>query len=294
MNEKLNWAREDLPATSLPPNVDRPIPPNRLILCWLSIPPLNTQAPVGTPSTTSSLLRVPAPATGRSRVGSGHVMRRRLCARTRTGPGRHTGPARARPSRRHPCRQAGRGTQHDYISALVKKCNGILIGLSHVRHQIPSHLLPTLVNALFLSHVRLPGCLWKWVGKNIQRLKKIMNFALRAVSGRRKFDHVSDVREELGWPTARQLYELHSLSFLHKIRCTGEPEALSSQLQVNSVLRSRTTRQDADLALPRVRTEAGRRRLLFNTVQSYNRLPPEIRNLPLGSFKLSNVKCVSF
>ena len=93
------------------------------------------------------------------------------------------------------------------------------------------------------------------------------------------------MREELGWPTARQLYELHSLSFLHKIRCTGEPEALSSQLQVNSVLRSRTTRQDADLALPCVRTEAGRRRLLFNTVQSYNRLPPEIRNLPLGSFK---------
>ena len=121
--------------------------------------------------------------------------------------------------------------------------------------------------------------------KNIQRLQKILNFALRAVSGRRKFDHISDVREELGWPTARQLYELHSLSFLHKIRCTGEPEALSSQLQVNSVLRSRTTRQDADLALPRVRTEAGRRRLLFNTVQSYNRLPPEIRNLPLGSFK---------
>ena len=173
-----------------------------------------------------------------------------------------------------------------HVSALVKKCNGILIGLSHVRHQIPSHLLPTLVNALVLSHVRY--CLAVFGNgseKNIQRLQKILNFALRAVSGRRKFDHISDVREELGWPTARQLYELHSLSFLHKIRCTGEPEALSSQLQVNSVLRSRTTRQDADLALPRVRTEAGRRRLLFNTVQSYNRLPPEIRNLPLGSFK---------
>ena len=152
--------------------------------------------------------------------------------------------------------------------------------------QIPSHLLHTLVNALVLSHVRY--CLAVFgngSGKNIQRLQKILNFALRAVSGRRKFDHISDVREELVWPTARQLYELHSLSFLHKIRCTGEPEALSSQLQVNSVLRSRTTRQDADLALPRVRTEAGRRRLLFNTVQSYNRLPPEIRNLPLGSFK---------
>ena len=28
---------------------------------------------------------------------------------------------------------------------------------------------------------------------------EIMNFALLVVTGRRKFDHVSDVREELGW-----------------------------------------------------------------------------------------------
>ena len=175
-------------------------------------------------------------------------------------------------------------TWDPHVSALVKKCNGILIGLSHVRHQIPSHLLLTLVNALVLSHVRYYLAVFtNGSEKNIRRLQKIMNFALRAVSGRRKFHHISDVREELGWPTARQLYELHSLGFLHKFRCTGELEALSSQLQVNPVLRCRTTRQDADLALPRVRTEAGRRRLLFNTV--HNRLPLEIRNIPRVAFK---------
>ena len=177
-------------------------------------------------------------------------------------------------------------TWDPHVSALVKKCNGILIGLSHVRHQIPPVLLPTLVNALVLSHVRY--CLAVFGNgseKNIQRLQKIINFALRVVSGRHKFDHISDVREELGWPTARQLYEIHSLNFLHKIRCTGEPLALSSQLQVNSALRSRSTRQDTDLALPRARTEAGRRRLLFSTVQLYNRLPLETRDLPLGAFK---------
>ena len=178
-------------------------------------------------------------------------------------------------------------TWDPHVSALVQKCTGILIGLSHVRHQIPPELLPTLVNALVLSHVRY--CLSVFGNgseQNMKRLQKIMNFALRVVSGRRKFDHISDVREELGWLTARQLYEHHSLNFLHKIRCTGEPEALSSQLQTNSDLRSRTTRQDADLALPRVRgTEAGRRRPLFSLVKAYNRLPPTIRELPLRSFK---------
>ena len=181
-------------------------------------------------------------------------------------------------------------TWDPHVSALVKKCNGILIGLSHVRHQIPRErdLLPTLVSALVLSHVHY--CLAVYGNgsdKNIQRLQKIQNFALRVVSGRRKFDHISDVREELGWPTARQLYELYSLNFLHKIRCTGEPETLSSQLLVNSSLRSRSTRQDADLALPRARTESGRRRLPFGIAQLYNRLPREMRNLSLGDFKRS-------
>ena len=93
------------------------------------------------------------------------------------------------------------------------------------------------------------------------------------------------MRGTLGWPTARQLYELHSLNLLHKIRITEEPLALSSQLRVNSTLRSRSTRQDDDLALPRARTEAGKRRLLFSIVQQYNRLPPEVRLLPLNAFK---------
>ena len=97
----------------------------------------------------------------------------------------------------------------------------------------------------------------------MQRLQKVLNFCLRAVSGRRKYDHISDVREELGWLTARQRYEVQSLNLLHKIRRTGEPQALASQISANSVLRFRSTRQDSDLALPRVRTNAGKRRLLY-------------------------------
>ena len=177
-------------------------------------------------------------------------------------------------------------TWDSHVSALAKKCYGILIGLSHVRHQIPRDLLPILVNALVISHVRY--CLAVFGDgseRNTQRLEKVLNFGLRVISGRRKFDRISDVRDALGWPTARELYKLHSLNLLHKIRITEEPLVLSSQLRANSTLRSRSTRQDGDLALPRVRTEAGRRRLLFKTVQRYNELPPEVRLLPLNAFK---------
>ena len=93
------------------------------------------------------------------------------------------------------------------------------------------------------------------------------------------------MRGELGWPTARQLYEQHSLNLLHKIRSTGEPQALASLLQANSELRSRSTRQDTDLALPRVRTEAGRRRFMYGVVQQYNSLPANMRAMSVGAFK---------
>ena len=62
---------------------------------------------------------------------------------------------------------------------------------------------------------------------------------------------------------------------LEKVQCLGT---------VFSSFRSRSTRQDADLSLPRVGTEAGRSRLLFGTVQQYNGLPPEVRSMSLGHF----------
>ena len=39
-------------------------------------------------------------------------------------------------------------TWDSHVSALVKKCNGILIELSHVRHQIPTDLLCRLWSML--------------------------------------------------------------------------------------------------------------------------------------------------
>jgi len=173
-----------------------------------------------------------------------------------------------------------------HVSALVKKCYGILIGLSHVRHCIPPDLLPQLVNALVISHVRY--CLTVFGNGsqlNMDRLDKILNFAMRVISGKRKFEHITPVRTELGWPTASQMYRQQSLNSLHKIRCTGEPQALASQLVLNSQIRSRLTRQDPDLSLPRTNTDYGERRLLVHTVQLYNSLPRAMHNMTLSTFK---------
>ena len=47
--------------------------------------------------------------------------------------------------------------------------------------------------------------------RTVQGLQKVLNFGLRAVSGRRKQDLILDVWEELGWLTARQRLRSRSM-----------------------------------------------------------------------------------
>ena len=57
-----------------------------------------------------------------------------------------------------------------------------------------------LVTALVLP--RIGYCLSEYgngTQKDLNRLLQILNFAVRVIFGKRKFDHVSDLREQLRW-----------------------------------------------------------------------------------------------
>ena len=82
----------------------------------------------------------------------------------------------------------------------------------------------------------------------MQRLEKIMNFAVSSVAGRHELDHTWDMGEKLDSSTARQLYEQYSLNLVHKIRCNIKVGPLSSQFQVKSLVCSLTP--DRSLILP--------------------------------------------
>ena len=70
---------------------------------------------------------------------------------------------------------------------------------------------------------------------------------------------------------------------------TGVPQDIAVQLATVGQGRERSTRQDADLALPRIRSESGRKRFLYRAVSAFNSLPVAVREQPPGAFK-RNVK----
>ena len=184
-----------------------------------------------------------------------------------------------------------RTLSYDYhIDQLVGRCTGLLIGLSHVRYRLPKETLTTIVNALVLSTVRY--CISVYgtaAAKNMSRVQKVINFGARVITRRRKHDHVSDALRSLTWLPARELVAYHTLCLLKRMLVTGAPEDIAKQLSTVGQGRERSTRQDADLTLPRIRSESGRKRFMYRAVSAFNALPLAVRKQPLGAFK-NNVK----
>ena len=178
------------------------------------------------------------------------------------------------------------------MAHVVHKCFGMLIGLSHVR-RLPQNVIPTIVHGLVLSHVRYCIAVFgNCSDKNHRQLQKIINFCARVVTGRRKYDHISDVLNGPDWFTyscltavTKQLSDYHSLALAHTTLRCGEPSSLASLFSKNSSLRSRQTRQDDRFYLPRIRSEAGRRQFAYRAPQLYNKVPTRLTTLGNDLFK---------
>ena len=101
------------------------------------------------------------------------------------------------------------------------------------------------------------------------RLQKVLNFCARVISGRRKRDHISDVLRDLHWMTADSLVSYHRICGVRRILESGHPEEVACTL-VSAADHGHNTRHAHRLRLPRIRTEAGRRQLVYSGAEAYN------------------------
>ena len=154
-----------------------------------------------------------------------------------------------------------------HIDSITRKCTGILVALSHARHVIPRRVLKVIVESLAVSVVRYCLSVYDSCGATQgHRIQKILNFCARVVTGRRKFDHIADTFDQLGWLNA-QLISLHAVCAVGKAVASGVPESIAQTIgpPANQV-HGHCTRNSNHRALPRIRTEAGRRRLCYRGV----------------------------
>ena len=172
-----------------------------------------------------------------------------------------------------------------HVKSVCGRCTGILIGLARVRRCVPKRVLPKLVNDLVFSLIRCLPIYGSCKKENHKRLQKVVNFGARVVSVRRKRDHISDVTKDLKWLPVSKLYSYQTLCLLKRLLQNGEPRSLARKLVRRGEVRPIQARQNDQLDLPRIRTEYGRRRFYYRTVDAFNRLPAHIVESRIGAFK---------
>ena len=162
-----------------------------------------------------------------------------------------------------------------HIDEMTRKCNGALIALNHARHVLPRSVLKPLVQALVISIVRYCMSVYGTCGETqLHRVQKVLNFCARVVCGRRKHDHISDVFRDMSWLTASELVLYHRVCSMNCALVIRRPESIADTLGQTARLRhAHDTRRASEITLPRIRAEAGRRRLCYGAVQAYNGLP---------------------
>ena len=74
---------------------------------------------------------------------------------------------------------------------------------------------------------------------------------------------------------------------LHKVMRNREPADIAAMFVRNENVRERVTRQDSELCLPAIRTEAGRRRFIYRAAAQYNDLPSSYHDMTIKAFKPS-------
>ena len=94
-----------------------------------------------------------------------------------------------------------------HLDDVVRRCTGTLCGLRHSRHCLPQSTLIRVVEGLVVSVIRYCISVYGTANKTqLSRLQQLLNFGARVISGRRKYDHISDVLRELNWLSADNMY----------------------------------------------------------------------------------------
>ena len=174
-----------------------------------------------------------------------------------------------------------------HVDQLVPKCTGMLLALNHAKLVLPPVTTKYLITALVFSTIRY--CLSVYsICNNTQlhRVKKLVNFAARVLSGRRKQQHVADVIQSAGWLTAQELISYHRIMSVHRLITLQQPAPLAETIGPPASRQHQHNTRGADrLSVPRIHTEAGRRRLCYSGVLAYNDVLEKRGTVSKGAIK---------
>ena len=177
-----------------------------------------------------------------------------------------------------------------HISAVVQKCNKILLTLYKFRHYFSSDIRKLIIQAYVFPHITYCLCVWASADKGqLQKIQKVINFAARLVTGLKKSQHITPALKSLNWPRIETLVAHRDLI---KVFCAltheDSPAAIRDLFTRRSEVSSRQTRasERGDLHVARLNLTASQRVFSNRAALAWSALPPSVRErATVGAFK---------
>ena len=181
-----------------------------------------------------------------------------------------------------------------HTGKITQRCFGSLVTINKLRHVLPKTTIKTLVESLVFPHIRY--CLPAWAPATAlqrKRVDKVINFAVRIVTGKRKTDHVTESRKGLGWLSFDETVCLRDCIRVHRaIHEVDGPRAIREQIKRRSDISQRSTRATEDgtflqtSSLKPPRLELVKLSFPYRAVTAWNSLPDPARHCAgLNGFK---------
>ena len=182
------------------------------------------------------------------------------------------------------------------VSAVAQRCNGTVATIRKLN--VPRETTKHLMESLMFPMIRY--CLPVWAPKTQilrNRIEKVLNFAVRTVTGLKKYDHVSQARTELGWVTFEAMIKLRDVQRIYHMMWNDEgSERLKSLIERRSEVSLRSTRASNDetvLHTGRCRLQATMSSFPHRAVATWNSLPSSVIRCSAARFKKESQACPS-
>ena len=175
------------------------------------------------------------------------------------------------------------------VSNVTKRCYNSLLTINKLRDTLPRKTLVHLIQSLAFTHITY--CLPAWAPPTQQqrhRVDKAINFTTRIVTRKRRHEHISAARRELGWMQFDAVIDYRDSVLMHSIvhRDQG-PQRLKAFVSHRADISQRATRASSAglLETRRCRLEATKMSVPDRAVRAWNRLPASVRGSTTCSFK---------
>ena len=137
---------------------------------------------------------------------------------------------------------------NDHVNTLTSSLLSMLCQISRVGNLFTKPVLSTILNSLIFSKLFYCSTVWAGTSKqNLQKLQLVQNFAARVLTDTKKFDHISPVLRELGWPSINDQLLVRDTTQVYKIVNGLAPLYLSSKLSKRSDTHHYNTRKKDNL-----------------------------------------------